>query len=50
MENISILKRIKLFIASIGFDLFIWGNSTTQEIYWKQIYEAEKTLREKIEI
>ena len=48
MGNISILKRVKLFIASIGFDLFLWGNDTTQEVYWKQIYEIEKSEKENL--
>lgn len=29
-------------MAGIGFRLFIWGNNTTEEKYWKEIYEQEK--------
>lgn len=46
MGKISLLKWFKLTIASIGWKLFIWGNETTEDEYWKQIYEIEKSSLE----
>ena len=42
MGKLSIWTRIKLAIGSIGWKLFIWGNSTTEEEYWHEIYLQEK--------
>ena len=33
---------LKLTIARIGWSLFIWANDTTEDKYWKQIYEIER--------
>jgi hypothetical protein len=49
MGKISLLKWIKLTLASVGFKLFIWGQETTKEIYWRQIYEIERALAENVE-
>lgn len=35
-------------IASIGWRLFIWGNQTSEEEYWKQIWEQENNHRAKM--
>ena len=45
-ETFSILEIIKQKIASVGFKLFLWGNSISEEEYWKQIYEQEKQFLE----
>lgn len=44
MEPLTLLSKIKIFIAGIGWRLFIWGNDTTEEKYWKEIYEQEKAF------
>jgi len=44
MKKPSILTAIKQLLASIGWKLFIWGNDTTQEEYWKQIQEQENVF------
>ena len=43
----SLGQKIRMFVASIGWKLFIWGNQFTEEEYWSQIYEQEKSYREK---
>jgi hypothetical protein len=45
MEKETIVERIRRFIASIGWKLFIWGNDFTQEEYWGRIYRDEKRYR-----
>jgi len=47
MGELSILEKLKSFIAGIAFKLFLWGNETTQEVYWNLIYEQEALLKEK---
>lgn len=44
-----LIDYFKKQIASIGWRLFIWGNSYTEEEYWEQIYEQEKAFREPLE-
>jgi len=46
MGKITIIQGLKQWIAGIGWRLFLWGNNTTAEEYWKQIYEQEKALNE----
>mgnify|MGYP001575279770 CR=1 FL=1 len=50
MKKHSLIIRLKEWIASIGWKLFIWGNSTTQEKYWEEIYEQEKAFKKEEEI
>lgn len=45
MKEFTILKKIKMTIASIGFMLFIWGNETTKEKYWNEICDQENNYR-----
>lgn len=45
MEKVPTIKRIKMWIAGIGFRLFIWGNETTEEDYWEEIYQQERNWR-----
>lgn len=45
MEETSIVKRFKEFVAGIGFRLFLWGNETNEEGYWEEIYQQEKHWR-----
>ena len=47
MKRLSIIARIKLYIGSIAWKLFLWGNGFTEEEYWERIYEQEKRFREK---
>lgn len=44
MRTATILTLMRQWIASIGWKLFIWGNNTTQEEYWKQIQEQENNF------
>ena len=46
MGKLSILTRLRLWIGSIGWRMFIWGVDTTEEKYWNDIYELEKSFRE----
>lgn len=52
MKPFTFLQIIKQWIASIGFRLFLWGNDTTEEKYWREIYEQEKAviISEKMEV
>ena len=45
MKKWSIITRIKMFIAGIGWKLFIWGNNLTEEEYWHSIYLQESSLQ-----
>jgi len=45
MEKETIIKKIKQWIAGIGFSLFLWGNNTTEEDYWEEIYQQEKNWK-----
>ena len=49
MGKLSILTRLRLWIGSIGWRMFIWGADTTEEKYWDDIYELEKMRREQKE-
>jgi hypothetical protein len=49
MGKLSILTRLRLWIGSIGWRMFIWGVDTTEEKYWDDIYELEKLRREQKE-
>jgi len=49
MGKLSILTRLRLWIGSIGWRMFIWGADTTEEKYWDDIYELEKLRREQKE-
>lgn len=39
------LIRFKQKLASIGWKMFIYFNNFTEEEYWNQIYEQEKTFK-----
>ncbi len=40
--NIEKYKRkIKLWIGKIGFKLFIWGNESTEEQFWREMAGEE---------
>lgn len=45
MGKRTLLSELKQRIASIGFKLFLWGNDTTEEDYWEEIYQQEKNWR-----
>lgn len=49
MGKLRILTRLRLWIGSIGWRMFIWGMDTTEEAYWNSMYEWEKTYRIQIE-
>lgn len=36
------------WVATIGFQLFIWGNKTTEEKYWQEVWEQENRERSKM--
>lgn len=44
MGKQTLLERFRQWIASIGWKLFLWGNRTTAEQYWGEIYEQERML------
>ena len=46
MKRGSIVERIKQWVAGIGFRLFIWGNDTTEEQYWEEIYQQERVFKQ----
>ena len=50
MGKFGIITVIKQWIAGIGFKLFIWGNDTTQEEYWEDIYQQEKAYKNRVDI
>lgn len=45
MNERNLLYKIRQFIAGIGFRLFLWGNETTEEDYWEEIYQQEKNWK-----
>jgi hypothetical protein len=49
MGKLRILTRLRLWIGSIGWRMFIWGMNTTEEEYWNSMYEWEKLHREQKE-
>ena len=49
MKKETLLERLKRFLGSIGWKLFIWGNGFTQEEYWERIYQQEKDYKEEKE-
>ena len=40
----SVWCRIKNFIGSIGWRVFLWSEGIREERYWEIIYEQEKRL------
>jgi len=46
MGKLSFKTKIKNFISSIGWEMFIWGSGITQEEYWQRIYQQEKNFIE----
>lgn len=48
MKKQNLLSRIMGWVATIGFQLFIWGNKTTEEKYWGEIWEQENRERAKM--
>lgn len=46
MKEQGIWSRFKSLICSIGWKLFMWGNETTEEEYWEEIYQQEKSWKE----
>ena len=47
MKKETLLERLKRFLGSIGWKLFIWGNNFTQEEYWERIYRQEKEYKKR---
>jgi len=48
MKKENILEKIKTNIAALGWKIFLWGNTMSQEDYWERIYEQEKYYRENL--
>jgi hypothetical protein len=46
MEEETLIKKFKQWIAATGFELFLWGNDTTEEYYWEEIYQQEKNWKQ----
>jgi len=49
MGKLSFMIRLRLWIGSLGWKIFICGMDTTEEEYWDKVYEWEKSFREKKE-
>lgn len=47
MGELSVIKKMKHFIAGTAIKLFLWGNDMTKEVYWNLIYEQEKLHKER---
>ena len=47
MGKASILEKLRQFIGSIAWRVFLWSISSTEEIYWEDIYEQERRRKEK---
>jgi len=45
MERETLIEKLKCKIASIGWKMFLWGNSLKQEEYWERIYQQEKDYK-----
>lgn len=45
MRKQTLLEKLKSKIASLGWKLFLWGNSFKQEEYWERIYQQEKQFK-----
>lgn len=48
MREQSLYGKFKSWIAGVGFRVFIWGNETTEEEYWEQVYEQEKQYKQQL--
>lgn len=48
MKKQNLMSRIMGWVATIGFQLFIWGNKTTEEKYWQEVWEQENRERSKM--
>lgn len=46
MMKDTIPQRIKSFIASLAWRMFVWSNNSSEEEYWEMIYNQEKNKRE----
>ncbi len=49
MKKETLLERLKRFLGSIGWKLFIWGNNFTQEEYWERIFQQELAHKRRTE-
>jgi hypothetical protein len=45
MGKKQLIDKFKDFISFIGWKMFLWGNDTTEEEYWEEIYQQEKHWR-----
>lgn len=41
MRKEKLLRKLKSKIASIGWKMFLWGNSITQGEYWEKICQEK---------
>ncbi len=46
MEKETLIEKFKSWIAGIGFKIFLWGNESTEEQYWEEIYQQEKAWKQ----
>lgn len=42
MKKENLLEKLKGKVASIGWKMFLWGNSVTQGEYWEKRVHQEK--------
>lgn len=42
MGKKTFFNKIKQYVSSIGWKLFIWGLDISEEDYWERIYQQEK--------
>jgi hypothetical protein len=47
MNKVIILYKLKKFIGTTSWKLFLWSIGRTQNEYWEEIYQQEKRFKEK---
>jgi hypothetical protein len=43
----TLYQKLKTYVGSFAWGIFLWSIGLTEEEYWKLIYEQEKREREK---
>lgn len=47
MRKQNLFEKLKSWISSLGWNMFIWGLDITQEEYWERIYQQEKEFKKR---
>lgn len=48
MNKELILYKLRKFIGTTSWRLFLWSIGRTQDEYWEEIYQQEKRFKEKL--